>query len=57
MLTRDHSMFMLYRVFRGAEPLANSDHRFVVGSIILQPYRRPPKPRQKKYLAMYYSIR
>ena len=48
MLTRYPPMFMSYRVFRGAEPPANSDHRLVVGSIRLQPYRRPPKPRQKK---------
>ena len=48
MLTRDPSMFMSYRVFRGTEPQANSDHRLVVESIRLQPYRRPQKPRQKK---------
>ena len=48
MLTREPSIFISYRVFGGAEPPANSDHRLVVGSIRLQPYRRPPKHRQKK---------
>ena len=43
-LIRDISLIMRCRVYRGAEPPANSDHRLVVGRVKLQPYPRPQKP-------------
>ena len=38
-MTNDRSFFKSIRVFRGAEPPANSDHRLVVATAALQPYR------------------
>ena len=48
MLTRDCSIFCTYRVFRGAEAPAITDHRLVVGTVKLQPYLKPPKPTTKR---------
>jgi len=47
-LTNDRSFFRSIRVFRGAEPPACSDHRLVVATAALQPYksRRKPRPPQ-----------
>ena len=42
-LINDRSFFKSIRVFRGAEPLANSDHRLVVATAALQPYRATRK--------------
>ena len=39
----DRSFFKSIRVFRGAEPPANSDHRLVVATAALQPYRATRK--------------
>ena len=48
MLTRDCSIFCTYRVFRGAEAPAKTDHRLAVGTVKLQPYLKPPKPTTKR---------
>ena len=42
-LTNDRSFFKSIRVFGGAEPPANSDHRLVVATAALQPYRATRK--------------
>ena len=43
-LTNDRSMFKSVRVYRGAEPPANSDHRMLAADIFLNPYRAPRRP-------------
>ena len=48
MLTRDPSLFSSYRVYRGAEAPANTDHRLVVGVIKIQVYRKPQKPTARR---------
>jgi len=42
-LTNDRSFFKSIRVFTGAEPPANSDHRLVVATAALRPYRATRK--------------
>jgi len=37
-------MFKSVRVYRGAEPPANSDHRMLAADIFLNPYRAPRRP-------------
>jgi len=40
-LTSDRSLFKAVRVYRGAEPPAISDHRLLIATIALNPYRAP----------------
>ena len=47
-LTRDISLIVKYRMYRGAEPPANSDNRLVVGRVKFQLYRRLQKPPAKR---------
>jgi len=42
-LTNDRSFFKSIRVFRGAEPPENLDHRLVVATAALQPYKATRK--------------
>jgi len=42
-LTNDRSFFKSIRVFRGAEPPANSDHQLVVATAAFQPYKATRK--------------
>jgi len=43
-LTNDRLMFKSVRVYRGAEPPANSDHRMLAAYIFLNPYRAWRRP-------------
>ena len=47
-MTNTRTMFKSYRVYRGAELLANTDHRLVIAEVALRPKRFTHKPTSTK---------